>query len=120
VLWLIALPPALLLGAHLFGLVGVAAAQVVVSVVVVIPAYGVLLRRAGVRLGGLVRELIPSLVAGVGIFGATYAIAQLVPSALLVCITAGLTAMSASVLLLYLKRDELAVVRDSRSRRTPS
>ncbi len=56
VVWLIALPPVLLAGVHFFGLVGAAAGQVLVSVLVVVPAYCLLLRRAGVRLTGLARE----------------------------------------------------------------
>jgi O-antigen/teichoic acid export membrane protein len=114
VLWLIALPPALLAGAHYFGLVGAAAGQVLVSVVVVVPAYCVLLRREGVRLAGLAREIAPSVLAGGAIVGFTYGVAHWVSRPLTACILSGLLALMVAAFLLFLKRRDLALIRSPR------
>ena len=114
VVWLIALPPVLLAGVHLFGLVGAAAGQVLVSVLVVVPAYCLLLRRAGVRLTGLAREVAPSAVAGVAIVGFTYAVARSISLPLVVCLVAGLFGMTVVATLLFLKRRKLALIRSPR------
>jgi O-antigen/teichoic acid export membrane protein len=114
VLWLITLPPALLAGAHLFGLAGVAAAQVLVSVVVVVPAYCVLLHRAGVRIVGLLREIALPASGGGLIVGFTYAMTRLIAVPFVVCVVSGLLAAAVAASLLFLKRRELAVIRAPR------
>ena len=114
VVWLIALPPVLLAGAHFFGLVGAAAGQVLVSVLVVVPAYCLLLRRAGVRLTGLAREVAPSALAGVAIVGFTYAVVRSISLPLVVCLVAGLFGMIVIASLLFLKRRKLALIRSPR------
>ena len=114
VVWLIALPPVLLAGVHFFGLVGAAAGQVLVSVLVVVPAYCLLLHRAGVRLTGLAREVAPSAVAGVAIVGFTYAVARSISLPLVVCLVAGLFGMAVVATLLFLKRRKLALIRSPR------
>ena len=114
VLWLIALPPALLAGAHFYGLVGAAAAQVVVSVVVVIPAYCVLLSRSGVRISGLLREATPSALAGLAIIGFTYVMERVIGAPFIICLVAGLFGMAVIALLLFPRRRELALIRSPR------
>ncbi|WP_375431143.1 lipopolysaccharide biosynthesis protein [uncultured Friedmanniella sp.] len=114
VLWLIALPPALLVGVHFFGLVGAAAGQLLVSACVVVPAYCVLLRRAGVRLSGLAREFAPSALGGGVIVGFTSLIAYLVSNPLTVCVVAGLLAGVVAAVLIFLRRGELAAIRSHR------
>lgn len=64
VLWLIALLPALAVGAHLDGIRGVAAGHVVVVLVLVLPAYLVALRPFGIRAGALARSLARPLLGG--------------------------------------------------------
>ena len=64
ILWLVALPPALMVGAQSFGLVGVAAGQLLVSLLVVVPAYGVLLRRTGSESVGWCASLCLGVLAG--------------------------------------------------------
>lgn len=62
--WLVLLVPAVLIGAHADGIAGVAIAQVLVAVVVLIGGYGWALRRGGVRIGALARTLIVPALAG--------------------------------------------------------
>lgn len=56
-LWLAALVPALVLGAHFGGIAGVGLAHAAVAVLVVGPAFAVALRRSGVAPLGLLRSL---------------------------------------------------------------
>lgn len=55
-LWVAAMVPAMVLGVERFGLVGAGWAHVVVAVSVVLPAYAVCLRRAGVDVGAFLRS----------------------------------------------------------------
>lgn len=118
IVWLVALPPALLAGAHLFGLVGVAAAQVLVSFLVVIPAYCVLLRRAGVSLTGLAREAALPALAGAAVIGFTWVMVASIRHPFLVCVVAGLFGAAAAAALLFSKRRELAAIRSPRTEAT--
>lgn len=63
-LWLVTVTPLMVVGAHRFGLAGVAAAQLVVAVAVVVPAYLMRLRKRGVEIGPLVGSVVPGLVGG--------------------------------------------------------
>lgn len=64
VLWLAALIPALILGAHLGGIGGVGIAQLVIAGGVITPVYGFLLARRGVAPRGVVRAIVrPTLAA---------------------------------------------------------
>ncbi|MFE6965604.1 oligosaccharide flippase family protein [Agromyces sp. NPDC057679] len=56
--WLVALVPALWLGAEVLGIRGVAVAHALVVVAVVVPGVGIALRRAGVPIMPLVRDLL--------------------------------------------------------------
>ncbi len=69
--WLAMLALALPLGAHLDGIAGVAIAQSVVAVALVLPLNLLLLRSSGLRLGPLARALQPTVLASVaGAFAA--------------------------------------------------
>ncbi|GHH72622.1 oligosaccharide flippase family protein [Promicromonospora soli] len=62
--WLVALVPAVVVGARAGGGVGVGVAQAVVAVVVLVPAYLLLLRRSRDEVGALARALaVPGLAA---------------------------------------------------------
>ena len=64
VLWLCALVPAMVLGVHRNGIVGAAAAHIVVIVPLVLPSYLIALKRAtGIRLTMLGRAVLPPLLA---------------------------------------------------------
>ena len=116
ILWLVALPPALLAGAHVLGLVGVAIAQVLVAMLLVVPAYCILLRKAGVRLAGLGRELLPSVAAGCAIAGFTMVSIHLMASPLLICVASGTFGLGVAALLVFLRRNQLNAIRRPSSR----
>lgn len=65
VLWLVALVPALAVGAREAGIAGVGAAHVAVALLVVLPAHLLVLRRRGVNLGLVAARLRVPLLAGV-------------------------------------------------------
>ncbi|WP_129784278.1 oligosaccharide flippase family protein [Promicromonospora panici] len=64
--WLVALVPAVVVGAQVGGGVGVGVAQAIVAVVVLVPAYLVLLRRSRDEVGALVRALVVPALAAAG------------------------------------------------------
>lgn len=78
-LWLVALLPAMALGVHYDGIIGAARAHIGVIGLIVLPTYLLVLRRAtGVRLGALVRAVLPALVvASAAAFVARTVAAQL-------------------------------------------
>jgi O-antigen/teichoic acid export membrane protein len=64
VVWLVALVPAVVVGARAGGSIGVAVAQAVVAIAVLVPAYLVLLRRSRDEVGALARALaVPAVAA---------------------------------------------------------
>lgn len=63
VVWLVALVPALVVGARAYGIAGVAFAHLAVVVLVVVPAMALALRSTGLRPLHLVRPLLPALLA---------------------------------------------------------
>ena len=65
--WLVALVPALVLGAHRDGILGVAIGHAIVVAAVVIPALAVILKRAGVHLVALLRAVRIPVLGGGGI-----------------------------------------------------
>lgn len=62
-LWLVALVPALLIGVRLGGIQGVAIGHAIVSLAVALPAYAVVVGRAGVSLPDLARGLVRPALA---------------------------------------------------------
>jgi PST family polysaccharide transporter len=62
--WLIVLIPSLIVGAHLYGITGVAIAHVIVGFVVVVPIYTIVIRRLGVSVRALLEHLIWPFVGG--------------------------------------------------------
>lgn len=76
VVWLIALVPVLDAGATRGGVAGVAAAQLVVALVIVLPMYVVLLSRAGLPARGVLgRLVVPAVGGGVVWLGSTLIVA---------------------------------------------
>ena len=78
-LWLASLVPALAVGAQLGGIEGVGAAHVAVALLVVLPAYGVVLRRCGVRLGSMLRPVRRPLAGGAAMVAVALAVRVVVP-----------------------------------------
>lgn len=93
VVWLAAMVPAMWLGVRGFGLAGAGWAHVAVAVVVVVPLYGLALRRVGVDPRRLLGECLVPLVAAVPAVGACILIARWDAPALLVLSTGGLAAL---------------------------
>jgi O-antigen/teichoic acid export membrane protein len=109
--WLLALVPALVVGAHVGGIVGVAVAQVVVAAVVLVACYSWALARAGVRIAALARTAIVPGVAGAIATAAGYAAASWIGVDLLAAVAAGGLALAAAAGAAALSRASLRVLR---------
>jgi hypothetical protein len=83
IVWLVALVPAVVVGARAGGSTGVGVAQAVVAVAVLIPAYLVLLRRSRDEVGALARALAVPGIAAAGAVVAGMAVADRVGDPLL-------------------------------------
>jgi O-antigen/teichoic acid export membrane protein len=106
--WLVTLVPALFLGSRLGGLVGVAAGQLVVSLLVVVPIYSWMLHGCNLGSGELLRPILfPAVAAAVVWFASALAAMQIQPP-LLSCALAGTVALLAAALLLSRERSVLA------------
>jgi O-antigen/teichoic acid export membrane protein len=64
-LWFAGLVPALVIGAHLGGIVGVAIGHAICAALIVGPAYGRVLRRNGVSLLAILKQIVRPVVAAV-------------------------------------------------------
>jgi O-antigen/teichoic acid export membrane protein len=106
ILWFLPLVPALVLGASLAGIAGVAAAQVCVAATIVMPLYLRQLGKTGVRAGELLRRVrLPAVVAaGVGV---SAVLGQQVSSGITALMLSGLLALLAVGGLLYRNRIEV-------------
>jgi len=89
--WLVALVVALTIGIERAGLAGAGAAQAFVAVVIMLPAYAVVLTRSGVRPTALVRAVMPGIAWG-GAAAVAAAIATRLASSLPLAVAAGATA----------------------------
>jgi O-antigen/teichoic acid export membrane protein len=103
IFWCACLVPALVIGAHLGGIVGVAAGHAVVAVGAVVPAYLMTLQRAGVELTRVARALARPVAGCAVIAASSVVVLRLVPAELPELVLGGLA------ILLY-----LAVVRKMR------
>jgi O-antigen/teichoic acid export membrane protein len=109
--WLLALIPALILGAKLSGIAGVGAAGAAVAGGVVLPCYAVALLKAGVRLRRLASRLwLPVLVA-VAIAAAARVISRVISNDFDACAVSGVVALMAVALLLVRMRPVIAELR---------
>jgi O-antigen/teichoic acid export membrane protein len=106
VLWTACLGPALVIGARADGIVGVAAGHAVVAVGIVVPAYALALRNAGVRTPQLVTGLVRPIVGGIVVVGSAAVVLRVVDGDLPQLALGGVVALP-----LY-----LAVVRPDRLR----
>jgi PST family polysaccharide transporter len=112
VVWLVALVPALVIGARVGGLGAVGAAQLLVVAAVVTPIYVWRLWRSGVRPAALATQVWLPVVVGAAVFIASRALSTVVPSAFLAAAISGVIALIAIALLLYRDR---AIVRSLRN-----
>lgn len=109
--WFAAGVPAMLLGARWAGIGGVAAAQFLVALTVVLGLYAWQLRRSGMLLLPLLRGLVLPIAAAVAAGAAAYGIAQLGLGQLLASVLAGLASCAVIALLVLHHRPELARLR---------
>lgn len=109
--WLGALLPAILIGADVGGIQGVAFAQFAVAGVVLITWYAFALWRAGIRLAALARSALLPLIGG-GVVGiVSYVMAALVTPEALAAFVAGLFGLVMIAALTFLSRTSLANLR---------
>lgn len=105
--WVAALIPALIIGAHLDGIVGVGIGHMVVAAGLVLPVYLWVTRRTGVSmraLAGLVAR--PLLAAGAGLGGAIAAV-TVMPGRLLSLLVAGVVGVAVYAAIVYPGRRRL-------------
>jgi O-antigen/teichoic acid export membrane protein len=100
----VVLIPALVVGATLEGTVGVAAGQVIVCAVLVLPLYLLQLRRFGVAIRPIAQGLrLPVVVATVAGLSA-YTLGRIVPSSFVASVLSGLVTLVATLILLLRSR----------------
>jgi len=105
--WFLMSVPALLVSAHYFGMPGVAAAQFVVSLVVVLPLYAGVLHRSGIRIGALAKAVGLPLGASLGLGAAVWWTSSAVSNVLLACLISGVLALGVLAALLLPRRQML-------------
>jgi PST family polysaccharide transporter len=111
VLWLVALVPALYVGASTGGAAGAAAAALAVAVGVVAPVYLYELNRTGVTPASVGRRLAPAALAAVCAGVVAWLAAEFIRSDLVAALVAGAGAGVAFVLLLYRMRGAISALR---------
>lgn len=114
VVWLVALLPALVLGATGWGIAGVAAAQVVVAMVVVLPLYLAQLSRTGLPAGGVLGRLLVPAVGGGVVWVVASLVSRTAESDLAACVASGTLAVVVAALLVLRDRTVVARLRDFR------
>jgi O-antigen/teichoic acid export membrane protein len=110
-LWLSALVPSLILGAHLHGIAGVAAAHAAVAALVPLPLYLRQLRRAGIGVRAVAACAGPAVLVASAVGLAAVIVRRTIPFDLLALAIAGTVAVVAIGLLTYRMR---SVLRDLR------
>jgi len=110
---LVALVPALVVGAHTYGTPGVAAAQVLVAGVVMFPLYLRLFHRAGLEVPRVLARLALPVLAAAGVGASALALASALPSDVIALLAGGGVALLALGSLVYRDRAELAQLRGS-------
>ncbi|MDR6592060.1 lipopolysaccharide biosynthesis protein [Saccharothrix longispora] len=112
--WLVALVPLLALGAHVGGLRGVAAAQSVVVLVVVVPAYLVAFRPYGLRAGVLGAAVARPLLGGLVMVAVALGVEQLVEAPLWRLLVSGaLASLAYAAVVFPLRHEVLGLLRRS-------
>jgi PST family polysaccharide transporter len=105
--------PVMLLAVQPFGESGVAMAQFVVALAVVLPLYAISLHRSGVRAGQSARAVAFPVGAGILVWPASWAFAQVIDVPLLSAGTAGAFASAVIAVMVYRLRDDVRLLRAS-------
>lgn len=110
--WLVTLIPALIVGARSYGLPGLAVAQLLVAVAVVLPMYLIGNRRVGLRLTDVVARTWLPIAAGLVAGAICYVISAHVANSLLACVLSGCVAALTIAALLGGDRESLRNLRN--------
>jgi PST family polysaccharide transporter len=110
---LVALVPALIVGAHTYGTPGVAAAQVVIATTVMLPLYLRLFHRAGLEVPRVLARLFLPVLIAAGVGASALALTFLLSSDIIAMLLAGCVALLALGSLVYRDRAQLALLRGS-------
>ena len=105
--------PAMLLAVGPFGAAGVAAAQFIVALAVVLPLYVISLHRSGVRVGDAAKAVVIPVGAGILVWLASWTLAQLIAMPFLAAGAAAIVATAVIAVLAYRLRGDLRVLRAS-------
>lgn len=100
-LWLGAMLPTLLLGTHLDGIRGASLALLAVAVVVMLPAFAIVLRRKGLRLGSTMRACRRPAIGGVLIALSSIAVFEIVEGSFALLAVGGLVALAVYLPVVY-------------------
>lgn len=109
--WLAALIPALILGANLWGLSGLAAVQVVIAALLILPLYLWEFHRSGLHVVAALRRLILPTVGGIVTATIAIVLSRTLTNDLVVCLLAGVACLAIVAVLLLIDRRELAAIR---------
>lgn len=107
--------PVMLLAVHSFGQAGVASAQFIVALVVVLPLYAIILHRSGVRASDSASAVAIPVGAGILVWPASWVLTQLIDTPLLSAAAAGIFAAAVIAVLIYRLRDDVRTLRTSAS-----
>jgi PST family polysaccharide transporter len=107
--------PAMLLAASPFGAPGVAAAQVAVAAVILMPIYAAQLHRMGVRVATSVRAVLLPTCVGIVVWVASRLFAESVPIAFVAAALAALVSVLGIAVAVYPRRDTVRLFRSSMS-----
>jgi O-antigen/teichoic acid export membrane protein len=111
IVWLVALVPALYLGARAGGAAGAAGAALAVAAGVVAPVYLYELNRTGVTPAAFGRRLAPAVLAALGVAAVAVLAAEFIAVDMVAVLVAGAAAGTALVLLLYRMRGAISALR---------
>lgn len=112
--WLAALTPAVMVAARHQGLVGVAVAELLVLLVVVLPLYLAMLRRADLPIGALGHAVVQPLLVSLVAVAVTVLLTERVSSAFVASFAAGLLCLVAIAVVMLLQRDALRQLKSMR------
>lgn len=108
---LVALIPTLIVGASVWGIQGLAAAQVLVAAVVILPLYLVRFRRVGLSTARLARRLAPPALASIAVAVLAAGLDRTVHSSVLVLVLSGAATLAVVAALLRVDRGEVQALR---------
>jgi len=111
VVWLVVLIPGLILGATLYGLPGLAAVQVLIAAVVVVPFYLWEFHKSGLSVATVGKRALLPVFGGIIVGLVAWSITAVIASAFVTCVLSGIVCMAVIAGLLYRDRTELRSVR---------